>query len=400
MNTESDTAQRDTEDAPAVSASRLNQTAPDPVEGPSHDDAYPTAEPKPARRVDQPDFLKSLDGIIAECGGDPATKDGRLIKDQLVTALKLITDDRHTGELKLMTAAFKELRYAYQVFSRYNDQPKISIFGSARTPERDEDYRVCVEFSRKLADHGWLCITGAGDGIMKAGHEGPGAESSIGLSIRLPFETTANDVIAGDDKLINFRYFFTRKLMFVSQCDAVAVFPGGFGTQDEIFEALTLIQTGKSGMIPIVLCEAPGRTYWKHWDNYVRRSLLNTGMISPEDLNLFHITRDMDDAVRHVRQFYRNYHSSRYVGNDLVIRIRKPLDGGDVKRLNEEFASLIAEGEIVQRGTYEVEKEFEDLPRIAFTHTRHNIGLIRRLIDRINEFDPVDDADLHPSEIY
>lgn len=390
----------DTENAPAVAASRLNNTSPDPTEGPAHDDAYPTHEPKPARPVDSKDFHQKVDALINECGGDAASKDGRLIKDQLITAFKLITDNRHTGELKLMTAAFKELRYAYQVFSRYDTKPKISIFGSARTPEDDADYKVCVEFSRKFADHGWLCITGAGDGIMKAGHEGPGAESSIGLSIRLPFETTANDVIAGDDKLINFRYFFTRKLMFVSQCDAVAVFPGGFGTQDEIFEALTLIQTGKSGIIPIVLCEAPGRTYWKHWDNYVRRSLLNTGMISPEDLNLFHITTDMDDAVRHVRQFYKNYHSSRYVNDDLVIRIKKPLHDGDIDRLNDEFSTLVASGKIVQRGPYDVENEFEELPRIAFTHTRHNIGLIRRLIDRINEFEPADDKDLHPSEIY
>lgn len=390
----------DAENAPAVAASRLNQTAPDPIDGPSHADAYPAAGPKQQRRIDEPDFGAKLDSLIAECGGDASTKDGRLIKDQLVTALKLLTDGRHTGELKLMTAAFKELRYAYQVFSRYDTKPKISIFGSARTPEDDADYKVCVEFSRILADRGWLCITGAGDGIMKAGHEGPGAESSIGLSIRLPFETTANDVIAGDDKLINFRYFFTRKLMFVSQCDAVAVFPGGFGTQDEIFEALTLIQTGKSGMIPIVLCEAPERNYWGHWDNYVRRSLLNTGMISPEDLNLFYITRDMDDAARHIRQFYKNYHSSRYVNNDLVIRIKRKLNPGDVARLNEEFGSLVAQGDIVQRGAYEIEGEFMDLPRIAFTHTRHNIGLIRRLIDRINEFEPAIDADLHPSEIY
>ncbi len=385
------------EDHRALNASRLSQTTPDPIDM----EAYPAVQPpRESRAVDQPEFVEKLNDLIRECSGDPDTYDGRLIREQMLTALKLITDQRDTGELKLMSAAFKELRYAYLVFNRWSGVPKISIFGSARTPADDPDYRACVDFSRSIAERGWLCITGAGDGIMKAGHEGPGAESSFGLAIRLPFETSANTVISGDEKLINFRYFFTRKLMFVSQSEAVAVFPGGFGTQDEIFEALTLVQTGKSAMVPIVLCEHEGGNYWKHWDNYVRRSLLNTGMISPEDLNLYTICRNMDEAVEHVCRFYRNYHSSRYVRDDLVIRIRQPLHAGDVERLNEEFSSLVATGQIVQRGPYEVEDEFMDLPRIAFTHTRHNIGLIRRLIDRINEFEPADDAALDPSEIY
>lgn len=377
---------------------RLDSVTPDPT----REDAYPpiNSPMRGKRRVDQPDFLAKLDALVNECGGDTTTYEGELIREQLVTALKLISDNRDTGELKLLTTAFKELRYAYQVFSKYPDQHKISIFGSARTPPSDPDYKACVEFSRIMAQKNWLCITGAGDGIMKAGHEGPGAAASFGLAIRLPFETTANDVIAGDDKLINFRYFFTRKLMFVSQCEAVAVFPGGFGTQDEIFEALTLVQTGKSAMVPIVLCEAEGSTYWQHWDNYVRRSLLNNGMISPEDLNLYYITRDMEDAVDHILRFYRNYHSSRYVKDDLVIRIKHALDPGDIKRLNEEFSQLVASGEIVQRGPYEVEQDMPDLPRIAFHHTRYNIGLVRRLIDRINEFTPASTQDLHPSEIY
>lgn len=378
--------------------SRLDSVTPDPTQ----DDAYPAINSpmRGKRRVDQPEFRAKLDALIDECGGDTGTYEGELIREQLVTALKLITDNRHTGELKLLTTAFKELRYAYQVFSKYPDQHKISIFGSARTPPEDPDYKACVEFSRLMAEEDWLCITGAGDGIMKAGHEGPGAAASFGLAIRLPFETTANDVIAGDDKLINFRYFFTRKLMFVSQCEAVAVFPGGFGTQDEIFEALTLVQTGKSAMVPIVLCEAEGSTYWHHWDNYVRRSLLNNKMISPEDLNLFYITRDMQDAVNHIKRFYRNYHSSRYVKDDLVIRIKHRLQEGDIARLNEEFSSLVASGEIVQRGPYDIEEDMLDLPRIVFHHTRYHIGLVRRLIDRINEFTPADAGDLDPSEIY
>lgn len=353
-----------------------------------------------SRRVDDAEFMGRMDAMIQECGGDLETLDGRLVRDIMTTALKLITDGRDTGELKLLSASFKELRYAYTVFAGYRAPHKVSIFGSARTAEDHPDYLVTVEFSKMMASLGWLCITGAGDGIMKAGHEGPGAEASFGLAIRLPFETTANDVIRGDPKLINFRYFFTRKLMFLSQCEAVVALPGGFGTQDELFEVLTLVQTGRSAIVPIVLLEHEGGNYWKHWDNYVRRSLLEGRMISPEDLNLFLITRDPKEAADHITQFYRNYHSSRYVRDDLVIRMLNPIQDGDLDRLNAEFSGIVKEGVIHRCDPYEVEDEFLELPRIAFTHTRRDFGRVRRLIDRINEFEPASDAGLDPSEIY
>ncbi|GAB4554607.1 MAG: LOG family protein [Phycisphaerales bacterium] len=359
-----------------------------------------TTQPKQVRKTDDPKFREHLAELLRECGGDPETFEGGLISDLALSVFKLVTDGRDAGELKLLNASFKEMRYAYNVFAGHQDRKKISIFGSARTKPDHPDYMACVEFSRKMSERGWHCITGAGDGIMKAGHEGPGAANSFGLAIRLPFETTANDVIAGDNKLINFRYFFTRKLMFVSQCDAFATFPGGFGTQDEIFETLTLIQTGKSPMVPIVLCEHEGGDYWKHWDNYVRRSLLDNGLISPEDLNLYHIARDMEEAAAYIDRFYRNYHSSRYHRDDLIIRIKKPLQDGDVARLNEEFAKLVKKGEIVQRGAYDIENEHLDLPRICFTHTKHDFGMVRRMIERINDFEPRDDSGLDPSEIY
>ena len=361
----------------------------------------PSEKPAPlTRRVDDPAFQARVDALIEECGADPQSVIGRNIRDILLTGLKLISDDRDTGEVRLMTAALKELRYAYSVFADYAEPHKVTIFGSARTKPDHPDYKTTVDFSRLMASKGWLCITGAGDGIMKAGHEGPGRDASFGLAIRLPFETSANEVIRGDPKLINFRYFFTRKLMFVSQCEAVVVMPGGFGTQDELFEALTLIQTGKSSMVPVVLIEHPGGTYWKHWDNYVRRSLLETGMISPEDLNLYHITRDVNDAVEHITRYYRNFHSYRYVKDDLIIRMKHPLEPGDLDRLNVEFAGLLREGRIEARGPYDVEEDHRDLPRIAFTHNRRNFGMFRRLIDRINEFKPLDTSKLHPTEIY
>ena len=352
------------------------------------------------RRVDDPAFQERIAATIRECGGDPETFDGKLIQDLILTSYKLVTDGRGTGELKLMNAAFKELRYAYNVFADYLEPHKVSIFGSARTKPGHPDYQVTVDFSKLMAEAGWLVITGAGDGIMKAGHEGPGRDASFGLAIRLPFETTANEVIKGDSKLINFRYFFTRKLMFLSQCEAIVALPGGFGTQDELFECLTLVQTGKSAMIPVVLLEHEEGTYWKHWDNYVRRSLLDNVMISPEDLNLFYITRDPQDAVDHVLRFYRNYHSSRYVRDDLIIRLKHPLQEGDIDRLNTEFAPLIKTGKITQRGPYDIEAEFLELPRLAFTHNRRDFGMVRRLVDRINDFTPADESGLDPSELY
>jgi len=342
------------------------------------------------KRADDPDIAAEINDLIQRVGGDPDSFDGSLINQLVTSALKLIPDGRDTGELKLMTAAMKELRYAFRVFGQYPDPHKISIFGSARTPEDHPDYEAAVEFSRLMAARGWMVITGAGDGIMKAGHEGPGRDASFGVAIRLPFETTANEVIAGDEKLIHFRYFFTRKLMFLSQSEAVALFPGGFGTMDEAFETLTLVQTGKASMIPVVLIEGDGRDYWEQFVVFLRERLLRDGWIGSEDLDLFYVAKDPADAAEHVCQFYRNYHSSRYVRDDLVIRLRKRIQDEDVELLNNEFGSLVKKGRIEQRGAYSQEDDHLELPRIAFTHTRRNFGRVRRLIDAINECEPVE----------
>lgn len=344
--------------------------------------------PRGARQDTDPKLTERLNALISEAGADPESFDGRLVRDMLVTSLKLIRDGRETGELKLLTNSLKELRHAYRVFANYRDTRKITIYGSARTPNTHPDYLAAVEFSRLMAGLEWLSITGAGGGIMQAGHEGPGREKSFGLAIHLPFEQSANAIIAGDDKLINFKYFFTRKVTFVSQADAVAIFPGGFGTQDEAFETLTLIQTGKSAIKPIVLLEGEGGDYWRHWENYIRRSLQDNGWISPEDRNFFYIAEDPADAANHVKHFYRNYHSSRYVRDDYIMRLNHPLRPEDVDRLNEEFAPIIRSGRITQRGPYDVETDHLDLPRLVFTHTRSRFGLLRLLIDRVNSYDP------------
>jgi len=303
-------------------------------------------------------------------------------------ASKMIHDGADLGQLKLVASAVKEMRHAYRVFNRFRGVRKVSIFGSARTPAAHPDYAAAREFGQHIAAEGWMAITGAGGGIMKAGHEGPSRDASFGLSINLPFETNANEVILGDSKLINFRYFFTRKLMFVSQSDAFAVLPGGFGTQDELFECLTLIQTGKSPIVPVVMLEGAGGDYWRNWAAHVRHDLLRHGWISPEDVDLFRIAATPQDATEEIVRFYRVYHSSRMVGPRLVLRLRHPIAPVHLAALREEFAPLLAEGEFVQGPMLAGEDELAELPRLSFVHNRRHFGLLRRLIDRLNALEP------------
>jgi len=357
----------------------------------SHTPLFPNLDPN------DPAVIDAIDELARCTGADPDTLEGRQVVELIQTAVKLMPEGRHGGELKLLNSALKELRYSYMIFAEYQSIPKVSIFGSARTPEDHPDYRATVRFARRMAELGWMIITGAGDGIMKAGHEGPGREASFGVAIRLPFETTANSIIAGDEKLINFRYFFTRKLVFVSQSNAVCLFPGGFGTQDEHFETLTLIQTGKSQMVPIVLMsgEENGAKeedgYWHGWDRFVREQLLDRGAISEPDLHLYYLAKDEDDAADHITHFYRNFHSYRYVRRDFVIRLKHRFSEEQVGELNERFGDLIESGHMVQRNALELETEHLDLPRLVFHHTRKDWGRVRQMIDAMNDMDPPGD---------
>lgn len=336
--------------------------------------------------VDQA-MINAMNQLVTDAGGDPDNITGKSVREVMHTGLKLLRDNASLGEIKLISRALKELRYALKVFRPYDDHPKISVFGSARTPEAHDDYQAAVRFSKTMAESGWMVITGAGDGIMRAGHGGAGADASFGVAIRLPFETNANDVIVGDPKLVTFRYFFTRKLMFMWMSHAVALFPGGYGTQDEGFEALTLIQTGKAPLVPIVCVDAPGGDYWKHWDNYITKSLLEKGWISPEDKNLYFVTDDPAAAARHVSDFYRNYHSQRFVRDDLVLRIRRPLTQKQLDQLTDEYSSLIVDGKVQQGGPLDGERDHLQLPRVWFHHTKHGYGKLRAMIDQINIFD-------------
>ena len=333
------------------------------------------------------DLFAAIDAVVQHAGAAPESTVASVAREMMHTAVKLLRDQASDGEMKLISRSLKELRYALKVFRGYEETRKISIFGSARTKEQHPDYQSAVAFAKVMAEAGWMITTGAGGGIMAAGHGGAGAEKSFGVAIRLPFETTANETIINDPKLITFRYFFTRKLMFMWQSHAIALYPGGFGTQDEGFEALTLVQTGKAPTVPIVMLEHPGGNYWKHWDRYVREELLTAGLISPEDLNLYFIADDIDAAARHVLDFYRNYHSQRYVNDTLVFRVQRPITDSQLAQLNEEFASLVKEGKIEQGGPLPQEQELPQLPRIHFTYTKYHFGKLRAMIDRINQFD-------------
>jgi len=332
--------------------------------------------------------IEAIHDLVASCGGDPDIFEGELVTQMIQTCLKFLREGHNTGQLKLITRSLKEMRYAYSIFNQYPHVRRISIFGSARTEEGHPDYQEALQFGELMTHDGWMCITGAGDGIMKAAMEGAEKESSFGLSIRLPFEASANTVIEGDIKLINFRYFFTRKLMFLHHADALAVFPGGFGTMDELFEVLTLMQTGKGNIIPLVMMEGREGGYWEAWQYYVKSALVERQMINPDDMHLFYIAKGPEDAKKHIQNFYSRYHSSRYVQDTLALRIHSPLEEKQIEELNETFDDLVVTGKIRQTEALAEETDHLEYPRIVFHHNRGRLGRVRMLIDKINSFKP------------
>jgi uncharacterized protein (TIGR00730 family) len=309
------------------------------------------------------------------------------VADIIENALKLLKDVQDTGDVRVIQTAVRELRYAYRLFAPYADKRKVTIFGSARTQPRQQEYQQAVEFGRKIVEAGFMVITGAGPGIMQAGHEGAGPENSFGANIRLPWEQGANPVIAQDKKLVTFKYFFTRKLTFIRHSDAIVLFPGGFGTMDEGYEAITLMQTGKSQLMPLVLVDKPGGTYWKTWDKNIREHLLRDQLISPDDLNLYRITDSTDEAVKIVTRFYRNFHSTRFVKDLFIIRLDHAPTETAIEALNEDFADIVLEGKIERIEATPDEREDNDclhLQRIAFAFNRRDYGRLRQLVDVLN----------------
>src|SRR5881394_3834210 len=288
----------------------------------------PQADPELKRRIQE---------LINYKGGG-ANPD--LVADVIENALKLLTDVEARGDVRVIQTAVRELRYAFKLFAPHAHVRKVTMFGSARMLPTKTEYQQAVDFARKIADEGWMVITGAGPGIMQAGHEGAGLEKSFGANIRLPWEQSANPIIQHDKKLITFKYFFTRKLTFVRHSDAIVLFPGGFGTMDEGFEALTLMQTGKAQLMPLICMDRPGGTYWKTWDQNIKEHLLRNGLISPDDLCLYQFTDDPEQAVKWITRFYRNFHSTRWVKDSLVIRLKHEPSASAITGWNEDFADI------------------------------------------------------------
>jgi uncharacterized protein (TIGR00730 family) len=300
---------------------------------------------------------------------------------------KLAADEATRGDLKIVSRSLRELRYAFKVFTPYRNRRKVTVFGSARTPPEAPAYQQAVQLGRTMAEHNWLVVTGAARGIMEAAHVGAGREQSMGISILLPFEEEPNSVIAGDPKLIYMKYFFTRKLMFVKECDAVVCLPGGFGTMDEALELLTLLQTGKRDLVPLVLLDEPGGDYWASLETFLQGQLLGRGMICEEDLSLYKRTDDFQAAVAELLGFFRVYHSMRYVKKQLVFRLLEPLPARRLDDINRHFSDILSEGRFVQTDALpeeQDESELADLPRLVFCFNRRNHGRLRQLIDYLN----------------
>ena len=341
---------------------------------------------QPARRqwIVDPPFDARVRELVRDWG---AEKSPELIEEMMVTALKIARDQMSVADLKLINRSIKEMRYTAKVFAPFQHLRKVAVFGSARTSADSPEFKVAKDFAREMVAQNFMVITGGGDGIMGAAQRGAGREHSFGLNIRLPSEQRANEVIEGDPKLINLNYFFTRKLTFVKEAHAFALFPGGFGTLDETFEVLTLMQTGKSRVIPVVLLDRPRGNYWETWMKFLTGQLLDLGFISPEDFSFFKIMHNAREAVAEILQFYKIFHSARWVGKRLVIRISYRLSKNAIVDLNKKFADIVESGEIVQDVALRQEKnepEIWDLPRLIFTPDRNRFGRLRQLIDALN----------------
>lgn len=342
-----------------------------------------------ARRLgfhrDNEDIDIMIAQLIDAAGGIRRTA---IVREMILAALKAGQQDSGQVDLKLMNSALKEMGYSDKIFSKYQGQRKVTVFGSARAPADDPCYGLAVELGRLLAEAGYMVITGGGPGIMQAANEGAGFDFSFGANIRLPFEQQANPILENNPRSISFKYFFTRKVTFIKEAHAVVLFPGGFGTQDESMETLTLLQTGKRDPVPLILIEPPGHSYWHCWRQFIESELVGRGYVGPGDIRLFTTVNSAQAAVAHIQQFYLRYHSLRYVNGTLLIRLRQALLPTQIEQLRREFEYLLTpEGTICAVSALEPEKdqpEIGHLPRLAIDFNRSDYAGLRLLIDRIN----------------
>jgi uncharacterized protein (TIGR00730 family) len=344
-----------------------------------------TAVVSPDRRyqLQSEDANRRLDALLEQLRVPEAS--WPLYAEMLTTVLKMFEDGTGIADLKIANNAFKEIRYGFKVFAPWRNVPKVTVFGSARTPRENPISEQAYAFGKRITGAGWMVMTGAGGGVMGSAQEGAGGERSFGLNIRLPFEQEANPWIASDPKLISFKYFFTRKLFLVREAWAMAFFPGGFGTGDEVFESLTLIQTGKAEIVPVVLVDAPGGSYWRKWLDFVREHMAETGMISPEDMALFRVTDSVEEAAAEVERFYRVFHSYRFVGESLVIRLRHALPATTVSEISLRFSDILKGPADQAPQALEGERgEFQELPRLVLPFNRSGFSRLRQLIDFVN----------------
>lgn len=311
-----------------------------------------------------------------------------IIRDMIIASLKAGQEEEGRADLKLMNTTLKEMRFTSKIFGRYAGSRKVTVFGSARTGSEEPIYGMAKKLGRKMARMGWMVITGAGGGIMQAVNEGAGRAHSFGVNIRLPFEQKPNPVLENNPRLITYKYFFNRKVAFLKEADAVALFPGGFGTLDEAMETLTLVQTGKRYPLPLVLVDEPGGDYWLKWREFFEDELLARGYISSTDFSLFELVYTIDDVVAVIDRFYRRYHSMRYVDEKLVMRLVSEIDRKSVRELGRRFQDiLVPGGKIYLSGALPEEKdepELVELPRIIVDFNRRDFGSLRRLIDAVN----------------
>jgi uncharacterized protein (TIGR00730 family) len=349
----------------------------------------PSFNPSESLRTE---LLQLLDRI-------PQTKNGELIQLALSTILRMTQDEIDRLDWKILNASLQDMERGFKTFYPYRHTRKISIFGSARIAAGTPEYQMALEFAKRITDQGFMVITGAGPGIMEAGNEGAGREKSFGLNIQLPFEQGSNPYIEGDLKLVPFKYFFTRKLFFLKESDALALFPGGFGTLDETFECLTLCQTGKSAPIPLVLIDCPGGHYWQDWQDYVQKQLLKRGLISPADMNLFTVTDRLDEACKVIAHFYSVFHSCRYVGARLVMRLNTDIAEETVEHLNQNFGDILLKGRIEKSTALPQEAQEMAIgkSRLVLHFNQRDLGRLYQLINTINDLG-ISELDVENSE--
>ncbi len=330
---------------------------------------------------------ETIDRLIETAEG---IKRPEYVREMILAALKAGQEDDESADLKLMNTTLKEMRFTSKIFGPYRNVRKVTVFGSARTHSDDPVYAMARDFGRMLAESGYMVITGGGAGIMQAVNEGAGPEHSFGVNIRLPFEQKPNPVLEGNPRLITYKYFFNRKVAFLKEADAVALFPGGFGTLDEAMETLTLVQTGKRNPLPLVLVDEPGGTYWTNWIKFIKNELHAHGYISDTDFSLFERVNSVEAAVNQINRFYSRYHSMRFVNGHLVFRLTSVLAQHHIQKLKERFQDiLVPQGNIILSGPLPEEKdetEISHLPRLVVDFNRQNFGRLRSLIDAINDF--------------